>query len=145
MEDVNWVIYNINNKIEVSDINVLVHNYFNSRNIDIRLGGEVTIYDWELAVTGSPLRDLVELPSFVITDDWSNEQILEMVASHKSRLEKATGRVFEEDKWSNELRQSLIQFIAGRASFYLLGESMLNYGFSQRIFKSAMRMIKMHR
>jgi aminoglycoside phosphotransferase (APT) family kinase protein len=86
-EDVAWVKLRINNKIEVGGVKVLVNNDFNLRNIAIRVGGEVAIYDWELAVFGLPLRVLVEFLSFVITDDWTDDQIHEMVSYHISELE----------------------------------------------------------
>jgi len=56
----------------------------------------------------------------------------------------ATARDFSNDWWENELRQSLIQFIAGRVTFYLLGESLLNYGFSHRVFNAAIRLVKLY-
>ena len=65
----------------------MVNNDFNLRNIAIRVGSEVAIYDWELAVFGLPLRVLVEFLSFVITDDWTDDQIHEMVSYHISELE----------------------------------------------------------
>jgi hypothetical protein len=86
-EDVAWVKLRINNKIEVGGVKVLVNNDFNLRNIAIRVGSEVAIYDWELAVFGLPLRVLVEFLSFVITDDWTDDQIHEMVSYHISELE----------------------------------------------------------
>lgn len=144
IQDVDWLLSNVDSLIEVSLVNVLVHNDFNPRNIAIKKGGDVAIYDWELSVIGSPLHDLVEFLSFVITDDWSDDEILEVMAYHKSRLEDTAAMQFDQLLWNDGVKQSLIQFLVGRVTFCLLGESMLNYVFSCRVFKAGMRMIKLH-
>jgi len=142
VNDLNHVFDLINQKDEVFGINVLCHNDFNPRNIAIRSSGELAIYDWELAFIGSPLRDMVEFLSFVVTDSWSDAQILEILELHRSKFSIIVAQDITFQQWSIEAKNALKFYIAGRVTFYLLGESMLNYGFSDRIFKASMRMLK---
>lgn len=129
----------INQKDEVKTLKVLVHNDYNPRNIAIRSSGKLVIYDWELAVFGSPVRDLIEFLSFVITDAWSDQDILDMIEYHRQRLMSESGKSCDVEHWKEEIKRITAEYMAGRVTFYLLGESMLNYGFSKRILSAALR------
>ena len=107
VNDLNHVFDLINQKDEVFGINVLCHNDFNPRNIAIRSSGELAIYDWELAFIGSPLRDMVEFLSFVVTDSWSDAQILEILELHRSKFSIIVAQDITFQQWSIEAKNAL--------------------------------------
>lgn len=121
---------------------VLAHNDFNPRNIAVRQDGRLAVYDWELAVFDVPQRDLVEFLSFVITDAWTDERILQSIAFHHRQWQQATGQEVPRSAWLKDTAAATHRFLITRCTFYLLGEPLLDYGFSKRIFDAAFRILE---
>ncbi len=120
-------------------LKTLVHNDFNSRNIAIRNTGKPCIYDWELAVIDFPHRDVVELLSFVLNDNFTAEDLHQILKYHYELQH-------EQVQWSDWLKgytYSLKEYLVTRVSFYAVSGILLKYGFTKRILENSFRMIEM--
>jgi hydroxymethylglutaryl-CoA reductase (NADPH) len=117
----------------------IIHNDFNPRNIAIRKGGAVCIYDWELAMYDFPHRDIVEFLSFVLPEDFDSNTLLSLLKYHYA-LQKIP---LPWEDWKAVYIYSLKTFLVGRITFYLTGKIIMNYQFTDRIFTNAFRMIDM--
>ncbi len=115
----------------------IVHNDFNSRNLAIREGGEVCIYDWELAVLNFPHRDIVEFLSFALPLDFDKNLLLEYLKYHFEL--QSTSLTWQE--WERGYLYSLQEFLVTRVTFYMTGKILMNYQFAERVFLNAFRMI----
>lgn len=115
----------------------IVHNDFNTRNIAIRQGGEVCIYDWELAMYNFPHRDVVEFLSFAMPLDFEEQAMLEYMKYHYS----LNNTKLSWEDWKAAYIYSLKEYLATRVSFYMTGKILMNYLFADRIFQNSFRMI----
>ncbi len=115
----------------------IIHNDFNPRNVGVREGGEICIYDWELAVWNFPQRDVVEFLSFVLPENFEPELFFEAL-EYSYELQ---GEVQSRTDWKLACAYALCEFLATRVSFYLLGNVLMDYPFAERIFVNAFRMM----
>lgn len=134
------IIYGMRNwEKEAQEINidkVVIHNDCNPRNIAIRKNGDVCIYDWELAVIDFPSRDIVEFLSFVLTPDFTKEEMMYYLNYYAELNPK-----YSLKDWKKAYRYSLKTYIATRVSFYEVSGILIKYEFSERILKAALRML----
>lgn len=133
----------IRNRVEAYAMpSVLAHNDFNPRNVAVRKSGRLAIYDWELAVMDSPQRDMVEFLAFVITPLWEDVQILDALEKYRKAFNVAANMNIAQADWQAASIDVAYRFLITRVTFYLLGEPLLDYGFSKRIFDAAFRIIR---
>lgn len=127
-------------KTEAAAINLeksIIHNDFNSRNIFIDHDGNPIIYDWELAVIDFKHRDIVEFLSFVLQNDFSNEEVWFYLKFHH--------QLNADENWSEYIKAyiySLKTYLACRVSFYEVSGILVKYDFSKRIMNNAFRMLE---
>jgi hydroxymethylglutaryl-CoA reductase (NADPH) len=119
----------------------IIHNDFNSRNIAIRDNGMPCIYDWELAVLNVPHRDIVEFLSFTLDDNFTEAELLKYLQLHQSLYPEVHNGTKE--NWKHAYIYALKEYIVTRITFYLLGNVLMKYGFAERIFNNAFRMLHM--
>lgn len=123
-------------------IKTLVHNDFNTRNVGLRKNGEICIYDWELAMLNIPQRDVFEFLAFTLDVDCSDDRLFKLMKIHFKLLEEINGPSYS---WGDFLDDFIIcgyEFLITRATFYLAGNTLVDYKFIKRVFISANRMIK---
>lgn len=127
-------------KTEAASISLqksIIHNDFNSRNIFIDKLGNPIIYDWELAVIDFKHRDIVEFVSFVLNDNFTEEDVLFYLKYHH--------HLNENENWQEYIKAyiySLKTYLACRVSFYEVSGILIKYDFSKRIMNNAFRMLE---
>jgi hydroxymethylglutaryl-CoA reductase (NADPH) len=120
----------------------LVHNDFNTRNVGIRKNGTICIYDWELAVFNIPHRDIFEFLSFSMDINFEPHRLLQIIQSHYIQVIELNQADYN---WKNHLDDFIIsgyEFLISRVSFYLAGNTLLNYQFTKRVFVVANKIIE---
>lgn len=120
----------------------LIHNDFNPRNVMVRRGGVPCIYDWELAVVDFPQRDILEFLSFVLPEDFREEELWIHLKGHFETLKlHITDPAFS---WKTYLAACVIAlktYICCRVSFYEVSGIVAKYDFSQRILSVSLQML----
>lgn len=118
----------------------LVHNDFNPRNVAIRKNEEVCIYDWELAVYHYPQRDIVEFLSFVLTENFSKNQLFEYLQLYYE-LCKADHPEANWEEWKKMYVFTIKEYLVSRVSFYKVSEILMKLKFVDRVFNNCIKMI----
>lgn len=118
----------------------VVHNDYSPRNIAIRDDGQLLVYDWELAVLNYPHRDIVELLSFVLPKDFTEEQLMAYLRYHYQSQE---GLGLSWNDWLPVYSYSLKEFIVTRVAFYEVAGIIVKYDFSAHILHNALKMLKL--
>jgi hydroxymethylglutaryl-CoA reductase (NADPH) len=119
----------------------LVHNDFNSRNVGLRKNGRVCIYDWELAMINIPQRDVFEFLSFTLDPDFPEDRLRSLMAGHFDLIRDINGNEYGWNDYIDDFTLSGYEFLITRASFYLAGNTLLNYPFIKRVFITSNRII----
>ena len=117
----------------------IIHNDFNPRNVAVRTGGDICIYDWELAIKGLPHRDVVEFLSFTLNEDFTNEELDNYLKYH-FQLENQNNISW--DQWKEGCVYALKEYLVTRVSFYVVGSILMKYEFAPRIFRVALKMLE---
>jgi hydroxymethylglutaryl-CoA reductase (NADPH) len=121
----------------------VIHNDFNSRNVAVRLNGDVVVYDWELSVIGFPHRDVVELLSFTLDlkkniPDWLSYLEFHFQDSKQLWANLEADEFLEFRKqWFFTYEYALIELIATRLIFYEVAGIVVKYEFSNRVLQTA--------
>ena len=116
----------------------LIHNDFNPRNIAVRGSGEICIYDWELAVINYPHRDVVELLSFTLPNNFTKDNLINYLKYHW-RLNAEEN--IEWNSWKEGYILTLKEYILSRVLFYCAAEVVMKLKFADRIYRNAVRML----
>ena len=101
----------------------LIHNDFNPRNVGIRRisgGTRLVAYDWELATTGAPQRDLAEFLCFVLPPDVDCDTLERWRERHRVGLERETGSRLPATAWADGFRSALNDVLVSRLAFYAM-------------------------
>ena len=122
-------------------IKTLVHNDFNTRNVGLRKNGVICIYDWELAMLNIPQRDVFEFLAFTLDVDFSDDRLLNLMEEHFKMLQEINGTLYSWQDFLDDFILSGYEFLITRASFYLAGNTLVDYRFIKRVFICANRMI----
>ncbi len=123
-----------------SELNIpatVVHNDFNSRNIALRINEDPCIYDWELAMVNIPHRDIVEFLSFVLPENVEERELMDYLKYHYS----LNGFLCSWEDWKRGYSYAIQEYLLTRISFYLVGSMVVKYGFAERVFNTAVRML----
>ena len=122
----------------------VIHNDFNSRNIGVRLNGDVVVYDWELSVIDFPHRDIVELLSFTLDMQKNSEDWITYLEFHFQDSKELWSN-FEADEflefrkqWFLTYEYALIELITTRLVFYEVAGIVVKYEFSNRVLQTAL-------
>jgi hydroxymethylglutaryl-CoA reductase (NADPH) len=121
----------------------VIHNDFNSRNVGVRLNGDVVIYDWELSVINFPHRDIVEFLSFTLDIEKNAADWLSYLEFHfqdsKGLWKDLTANDFLEFRrqWFYTYEYSLTELIVTRLIFYEVAGIVVKYEFSNRVLQTA--------
>lgn len=115
---------------------VVIHNDFNPRNVAISNDGTPIIYDWELAVIDLPHRDIIELLSFVLPENVDSQSLLRYLNFHHANYASVPW-----NEWLRAYQHSLRVYIATRVSLYEVSGILIKYEFSNRVLKTALRML----
>jgi thioester reductase-like protein len=121
----------------------LIHNDFNPRNICLRetpAGPALTAYDWELAVVGTPQRDLAELLCFVIGADATDGDIDFWIERHRQYLQRETGTALDPADWRHGFRAALYDLMLNRLPMYALIHRVRRQKFLPRIVRTWRRL-----
>ncbi len=116
----------------------LVHHDFNPRNIALRttpLGLRLCAFDWELAACDLPQRDLVELLSFVLRPE-STEQATGYLEYARLALERASRRAFDTTAWHSGVRIALADFGVRRLPMYFIAHRFRPQRFLERVVRT---------
>ncbi|HFA52195.1 MAG TPA: hypothetical protein ENJ95_24520 [Bacteroidetes bacterium] len=116
----------------------IIHHDCNPRNIAIRKNGQPCIYDWELAVVDVPHRDIVELLSFVLPENFSEKKLLRYLRFHYSLYPAPPAW----EEWRSAYVYALKVYLVTRVSFYEVAGVLDRYAFSERILNNAFRMLE---
>jgi hypothetical protein len=101
----------------------LIHHDFNPRNAAIRTDGTgpaLVAYDWELATTGLPQRDLAEFLCFALPHDAAAGRVAELVEGYRRLLEHASARSWPREAWHDGFRAALALLLVDRLAFYAM-------------------------
>jgi hydroxymethylglutaryl-CoA reductase (NADPH) len=120
----------------------IIHNDFNPRNIAMRSTGVPCIYDWELSVIDIPHRDIVELLSFTLIENFTADEFEEYLSFHYELCADDPQRP-EPAMWRRGYSYALKEYLVSRVSFYLVGDIVTRYEFAGRILKNSLRMIEL--
>jgi len=106
------------------NVQTLIHNDFNPRNIMLRGGGGVAqrlcAYDWELATTGAPQRDLAEFLCFALAPETAGDDAPTWVQRYLRLLEEQTATIIDPIKWEAGFRAALCDFLIDRLAMYAM-------------------------
>jgi len=104
-----------------NNLQTLIHNDFNPRNIMLR-GQSLRLcaYDWELATTGAPQRDLAEFLCFVLAPETAGDKAPFWLQRYLSLLEKRTGMIIDPIEWEAGFRAALCDFLIDRLAMYTM-------------------------
>jgi len=114
----------------------VIHNDFNPRNITIKKDGTPIIYDWELAMIDFPHRDIIELLSFVLPENFQKEELLFYLKFHFNLYGSQLWK-----EWLRAYKYSLKVYIISRVSFYEVSGIVVKYDFSNRVLNTAINML----
>jgi len=120
----------------------LVHNDFNPRNVGIRRDGRVCIYDWELAAVNIPQRDIFEFLAFSLDENFEEERLVTLLQKHFELIQEINGNSYQWKSYLGDFIVSGYEFLITRVTFYLAGNTLLNYPFIKRGFICADKIIK---
>ena len=120
----------------------LIHNDFNPRNSGVRKNGKLCIYDWELATINIPQRDIFEFLAFTLEEDFNQERLFLFLQKHFQLIREINGSSYNWKSYLDDFILSGYEFLITRVSFYLAGNTLLNYAFIKRVFICANKIIK---
>ncbi len=120
----------------------VVHNDFNPRNVAVRHDGQIVVYDWELAVRDYPHRDIVEFLSFVLNEDFTDDELMRYLAFHFQLNAAESG---SRSDWYLAYEYAIIEFIVTRAVFYEVAGISVKYDFSKRVLDNALKILRIVR
>ncbi len=121
----------------------IIHNDFNSRNVGVRLNGDIVIYDWELSVINFPHRDIVELLAFTLEMEKDEENWLSYLEFHFQDSKVLWTNLNVEEfmefrrQWFKAYEYSLTELIVTRLIFYEVAGIVVKYEFSRRVLRTA--------
>ncbi|PLX04854.1 MAG: hypothetical protein C0594_08710 [Marinilabiliales bacterium] len=117
----------------------ITHNDFNPRNLFIDKYNKAIIFDWELATINYPQRDIAELLSFTLEDNFSKEQLLDFIHFHKEQVDPL--EKIPIDEWQQNFVYSVKEFAYTRVAFYLVLNIIVKYNFVEKVFANCLKMI----
>ncbi len=112
---------------------VCIHNDFNPRNIAYSNDEKFYFYDWELATSGLPHRDILELYLFCL-----HSPNLKMSFDEISELHRKlwSDKDILPAQWREGYKEVLSDFIVSRLVFYLLGHQLRHYSFLDQLVRN---------
>ncbi len=119
----------------------LLHNDFNPRNVALRKDGRIVVYDWELAAINIPQRDIFEFLAFVLDENFEAERLFKLIKKHFKMIREINGSSYEWKSYLDDFIVSGYEFLITRVTFYLAGNTLLNYPFIKRVFVCANKII----
>lgn len=106
------------------NLQTLIHNDFNPRNIMLRgvpgVALRLCAYDWELATIGAPQRDLAEFLCFVLDPETAADDAPTWVQRYLTLLEEQTGTCIDPIEWEAGFRAALCDFLVDRIAMYAM-------------------------
>jgi len=111
----------------------LIHNDFSPRNAALRADGRLCVYDWELATLGLPQRDLAELLCFTLSADTSADELMALVALHRSSLEAASGQPLDCGEWRAGFSAAMADLMVTRLPLYAMIDTFKPQRFLERV------------
>lgn len=117
----------------------LIHNDFNPRNVAVRKNGEICIYDWELSVIDIPHRDIVELLSFTLPNDFDETELNTYLDYHYKIAGKPLG--INGKHWKTGYVIALKEYLLTRVLFYYSAQVVMKLKFVDRIYKNCIKML----
>ncbi len=119
----------------------LTHNDCTTRNLCMRKDDTPVFYDWELACYQNPQHDLVELLIFCLGDDAPRSRYLELAEVYRNALEQATGQTLDRERFVAVLDANALELAMLRMNLYLLGHTLLDFDFIERIYANLDRLL----
>jgi len=133
--------YIIEHESELDIPKTLVHNDFNPRNIAVRKSGEVCIYDWELAVLNYPHRDVIELLSFTLPNEFDQVELMKYLKYHYEAEGIKLG--LDWGVWKSAYIYTLKEYLLTRVLFYTSAQVVMKLKFVDRIYTNCITMINL--
>ena len=120
------------NTTHYSELETVVHNDFNLRNIAVSNEHEVKIYDWELATFQYPQRDIIEFCSFL-----PEKEATLHLQDHLKQLKTSMDHLGMDDAaWMTANRTSFCHYVNTRVNMYMLGHTLTDYTFLPLVLKN---------
>ena len=141
VEKTNFLTNLLNSSIYIENelTKTLIHNDYNPRNVAVRSSGEICIYDWELAVINYPHRDIIELLSFTLPNNFTQDELMYYLKYH---FELNTQKGLDWEVWREGYLFTLKEFILSRVLFYCVAEVVMKLKFADRVYQNSVRMFK---
>lgn len=122
----------------------LIHHDYNPRNVGIRNSGELCIYDWELAVSGVPQRDIFEFLAFTISENLAEKKLDKLLRYHFD-ICKSYAKGYDWKDYLADFNLAGNQFILSRLNFYMAGNTLVKYPFLEKVLRNAFTLIDLSR
>ena len=138
----------------------LIHHDFNSRNITFRRKEnnpkensheennseknnhlQLIAYDWELATIHLPQRDIAELLSFTLEENFDADIVNELFECHRQNVEKISGQSFCPQQWRKGYLYALYDFLIYRLSLYSIVHRYKPCSFLEPTYRTTMKLI----
>ena len=122
-----------------NDLQTLIHNDFNPRNIMLRGPGDamrLCAYDWELSTIGAPQRDLAEFLCFVLEPERAADDAFTWIQRYRSLLEEQTGTIIDPIEWDAGFRAALCDFLIDRLGMYAMIHRFRPQAFLSRVVRT---------
>ena len=121
-------------------LQTLIHNDFNPRNIMLRglPGGALRLcaYDWELATTSAPQRDLAEFLCFSLAPETVADEAPIWVQRYLGLLEEQTETTIDPIEWETGFRAALCDFLVDRLAMYAMIHRFRPQAFLPRVVRA---------
>jgi hydroxymethylglutaryl-CoA reductase (NADPH) len=117
----------------------LVHHDFNPRNIAVA-GERIIAYDWELASTGVPQRDVAELLAFTLGPDATAGDVahhLDVHAAAVAATSPAAAALVAAHDWRRGYRLALGELLLSRLMLYAAAHTHREFDFLPRVLATA--------
>ncbi|MCP4623506.1 MAG: hypothetical protein GY850_08240 [bacterium] len=127
----------------------LAHDDFSPRNVCYRALGAGTgpspvIYDWELTQIDIPQRDLVEMLTFTVTPETSDDTVAALVERHRASVEHASGVRINRAEWREGVRCEIMLEAINRLALHVLMLEKFEQGFETRINAAVERLLDIY-
>ena len=124
----------------------LVHNDFNPRNLTFRKSNnDLVAYDWELSTLSVPQRDLVELLSFCLDTNTTQEDLFEFIEFHRKAVEKQSGVQLDPKDWNFGFEVAMLDFLLHRLPIYVIPQIVRQVPFLKQTYQTGRHLLNLVR
>ncbi len=122
----------------------LTHNDFNPRNLCFRRRNgslQLVVYDWELALYQNPQHDVIEFLIFALDHGTPLSHFDQYAENYYRMLSDKVGDLPSRESFFQGLFLNAVDLALVRFNLYLMGYSILNFKFMERVYGNLSRFI----